>query len=151
MQIGEIYQFCVFSSNNMTIKLISYHKFNNNNIKLIKTMVAMRGYSLQTTDSHPSLHVGDDRIKKWLGHFGDVYTDSEAFIKHVNRFIQDEYYACEYDEREYDDSKINEWCEQYHVNEKILDNIKVGEYYNIYHKDQGEINYIIVCHNIVIM
>lgn len=102
----------------------------------------MKGYSLQTTDTNPSIQVGDDMIK-WLGHFGDIYTDSEAFIKLVNTFIFDNYYE--------DIEEVEEPCEDYYINEKILNNIKVGDYYLIYHTNEEEISYIIVCHNIVIM
>ena len=45
--------------------------------------------------------------------------------------------------------KINLECIKYAINEDILNNIKIGGYYLLFHEEHDEINWVIRCHNII--
>ena len=44
---------------------------------------------------------------------------------------------------------INQECKKYAINEDILNNIKIGDYYLLFHAEHDEVNWVIRCHNII--
>jgi hypothetical protein len=85
-----------------------------------------------------------------------IYTfNIQSFIEHVNEFIKDywenyylENYYEEYTEEERN-QKIKLECEKYTINEDILNNINIGHYYPLFHEEEDEDNWVIICHNII--
>lgn len=118
------------------------------------------GYTLQY--SSLCWDSGEIAPKDWIKRMtyaGDIYVDKEAFIKHVNDFLEGTF-AEDYDNYYRDEegnSKQNESYEidevafkkTYGVTEEKLDNIKAGDYYLLFNKEEYASNWVVRCHNVI--
>ncbi len=107
----------------------------------------MRGYTLQCSNSWwPSNRLKPNDFIGRMTHSGDTYVDVEAFIKHVNEFLNKNFEEC------YEDSDKEEketYIQQYGITEEILNSIKVGDYYLLFHGEEPEMNWVVRCHNVI--
>ena len=113
----------------------------------------MIGYSIQFSSTWWSSSAENNTINKWIERMtysGDIYVNIESFIKHVNEFVF-EYIARFYLENieEYIEGIIKQDYKKYAINEDILNNINIDDYYLLFHKENSDDNWVIICHNII--
>ena len=117
----------------------------------------MHGYTLQCSNEWWESGETNNTTEKWIErmtHSGDIYVNIQSFIETVNEFIKahfEDYYLENYEEytEEERNLKINQECKKYAINEDILNNIKIGDYYLLFHDEHDEVNWVIRCHNII--